>query len=80
MEFNKCSRCGCFFSHTGNICPNCISKDSVEIQKLENYLEDYTIPNTIEQLSYNTGISPKNLNRYINNNNKFSSIINQHTT
>ena len=57
MEFNKCSRCGCFFSHAGNVCPNCVSKDSIEIQKLENYLEDYTAPNTIEQLSYNTGIT-----------------------
>ena len=78
MEFNKCSRCGWFFSHAGNVCPNCVSKDSIEIQKLENYLEDYTAPNTIEQLSYNTGISHKNLNRYINDNNKFSNII-QHT-
>lgn len=78
MEFNKCSRCGCFFSHAGNVCPKCVSKDSIEIQKLENYLEDYTAPNTIEQLSYNTGISHKNLNRYINDNNKFSNII-QHT-
>ena len=76
MDFNKCSRCGCFFSHSGNLCPNCVSKDSAEIQKLENYLEDYSMPNSIEQLAYNTGILPQNLHRYINENDKFSKLCN----
>lgn len=68
MEFNKCSRCGSFFTHAGNVCPNCVSKDSTEKQKLSNYLEENSMPNTIEQLSYNTGILTNNLNRYLNEN------------
>ncbi len=74
MEFNKCSQCGTFFSNPGKLCPNCATKDTVKIQKLENYLENYSTPNSLEELSYNTGISPKDLNRYINNNNKFSNL------
>lgn len=65
-----------FFSHSGKICPNCVSKDSMEIQKLENYIDEYAIPNNIEQLSYNTGISTKNLQRFITENKKFSSLSN----
>ncbi len=76
MEFNKCSQCGAFFSNTGKLCPNCATKDTVKIQKLENYLENYSIPETLEELSYSTGISSKDLNRYINENNKFSNLNN----
>ena len=74
MEFNKCSQCGAFFSNEGNICPNCATKDTAKILKLENYLETYSIPNTMEELSYSTGISPKDLSRYINENDKFSNL------
>lgn len=75
MEFNKCNRCGSFFTHGGNVCPNCAVKDNTDISKLENYIEDCTIPSNLEQLSYNTGISINNLNRYISDNPKFSNII-----
>ena len=76
MEFNKCDRCGCFFSHSGNICSNCVSKDCAEIQKLENYLEDYSVPNSIEQLACNTGISTRNLTRFIHQDSKFFKLKN----
>lgn len=75
MEFNKCSRCGSFFINNGNICPNCTAKDTVDISKLENYIQDFNVPDTLEQLSYNTGISMNNLNRHINQNPKFSEIV-----
>lgn len=76
MDFNKCNRCGSFFVHSGNVCPNCAAKDSADISKLENYMQDFNIPETLEQLSYNTGISIPNLNRHISENPKFSGIIN----
>lgn len=76
MEFNKCSQCGTFFSNQGKICPNCTTKDTVKIQKLENYLENYSTPDTLEELSYSTGISPKDLHKYINENDKFSNLNN----
>ncbi len=71
MNFNKCQRCGCFFITDGYICPSCTPKDNTEISKLNNYFSE-NIENTekinINELSSITGISTKNLARYINNN------------
>ena len=66
MELNKCSRCGAFFVSGNNVCPNCEVRDSAEIFKLKSFLEenDYT-GSSIEDLSCNTGISVKNLNRFL---------------
>lgn len=64
MQFNKCSRCGSFFVSSGDVCPNCAPKDKFEMNKLQNFLEDSDINSSIESISYNTGISVKNLNRY----------------
>ena len=64
MQFNKCSRCGCFYTNSGDVCPNCEPKDNFEMNKLKNFLEDSDTNYSIENISYNTGISIKNLNRY----------------
>ena len=66
MEFKKCERCGCFFVSDNAICCNCEPKDTLEILTLKNYLEVNNEENTVENLSINTGISEKNLNRYLN--------------
>ena len=42
MEFNKCNRCGSFFIQSGNFCPNCAEKDSANLSKLENYIQDFS--------------------------------------
>ena len=68
MEFKKCERCGCFFASTSNICDNCIAKDNMDISKLKNYFENNdNVPNFGTIIS-ETGISEKNLNRYLQNN------------
>jgi uncharacterized Zn finger protein (UPF0148 family) len=77
MEFNKCPQCGCFFAYSGKMCPNCAKKDTQKIQKLENYIENYNIPNTLQELSFSTGISEKDLNRYINKDARFSQLNKQ---
>lgn len=74
MEFNKCPQCGSFFAYSGKICPNCTSKDNKQIKKLENYLQNYSIPDTVNELSGNTGILPKDLTRFINQDNKFANL------
>ena len=66
MELNKCKRCGAFFVSSNCVCPNCEPKDNAEIFKLTNFLEENDCPNSIESLSCNTGISVKNLNRFLN--------------
>ena len=38
MNLNKCSRCGCFFASTTDVCPKCESKD--ENDKERNKIEE----------------------------------------
>ncbi len=67
MEFKKCERCGCFFLSDSAVCCNCSPKDSFEMSKLKNYLESENYSNSIDWISVDTGISVKNLNRYLSN-------------
>ena len=67
MEFNKCSRCGAFYTTENSVCPNCEPKDMCEQITLRNYLNENAMPDSLEILSANTGISVKNLNRFLNN-------------
>lgn len=69
MQFNKCSRCGAFFVNSGEVCPNCEPKDNLEMNRLKNFLENSDTNNSIESISFNTGISMKNLNRYFSKDN-----------
>ena len=67
MEFNKCSRCGAFYTTSNNVCPNCEPKDNCDQLKLKTFLEENDVPSSLEALSTDTGISIKNLNRYLSN-------------
>ena len=44
MKFNKCSRCGCFFSSLDDVCPSCKSKDEIDIRTLKNFLDNTDKP------------------------------------
>ena len=70
MEFNRCSRCGAFFATQNNVCPNCAPKDACEQLTLKNYLEENSMPASMEALSADTGITIKNLNRFLGENDK----------
>lgn len=65
MEFNKCSRCGNFFVSNNDICPKCEPKDTLEFTTFKTYIEENGITNNLDILSTETGISTKNLNRFI---------------
>lgn len=65
MELNKCKRCGAFFASNDNVCPKCAPKDMMELQKLKCYLQENDLPSSVESLSYTTGISIQNLNRFL---------------
>lgn len=67
MEFKKCERCGCFFTSNDNVCYNCLTKDRFEMSKFKNYVEENNISNiaSLNDLSIQTGISSKNLNRFL---------------
>ena len=65
MEFKKCIRCGSFFVTEGEICQNCTPKDRLDIIKFNNYIEN-NVGETATNISINTGINIKNVNRYLN--------------
>lgn len=73
MEFKKCERCGSFFTTTENVCQNCMPRDNFELLKLRNYINENNNLSSIQDISINTGISIKNLNRYLTGN-EFSEI------
>ena len=65
MEFKKCNRCGGFFATDGDICPKCSPKDHLELSTFKNYIEENGL-SSLEAMSVGTGISIKNINRFIN--------------
>lgn len=65
MEFNRCSRCGSFYVSEGNVCPKCASKDGFEFSTFKTYIEENGFENSLETISGETGISVKNLNRFL---------------
>ncbi len=77
MNFNKCSRCGCFFLTEGTVCPNCQPKDQLEINRLKDYIAENTdISYNMNHIISSTGISDKNLNRFLADT-QFSNFANQ---
>lgn len=74
MNFNKCKRCGNFYLvNSRNItstCPICTQKDNNDIMKINRFFKENsnnTQQITVNKLSNITGISEKNITRYIKN-------------
>ena len=64
-EFKKCNRCGGFYVAEGYVCPKCSPKDNLELSTFKNYIEENGI-SSAEEMSVGTGISTKNINRFMN--------------
>lgn len=79
MELNRCRRCGAFFVSDSAVCPNCEPKDTAEIFKLKDFLAENDCPDSIEGLACTTGISLKNLNRFLEQED-FSEVISKFDT
>lgn len=67
MEFKKCCRCGVFFASSDNVCSCCQAKDEQDLYKLNTFMNESGIPLSVANLSAGTGISEKNINRFIEN-------------
>ena len=65
MEFNKCIRCGNFYVSSGNVCPKCSIKDNFEFSTFKNYVSENGLDTSLDTVSYETGISVRNLNRFL---------------
>ena len=67
MEVVRCSRCGAFYTNGGYVCPNCTEKDNFELSTFKNFVENNGMElKSLDQVSISTGISEKNLNRFLN--------------
>ncbi len=69
MEIKKCVRCGQFFETVNDVCNNCLAKDNKDIGKLKDYFSYGYVAGKVSlgDISSNTGITIKNLNRLIEN-------------
>ncbi len=65
MELNRCSRCGSFYVAEGNVCPKCSTKDGFEFSTFKSYVQQNGFENSLNTISSDTGISVKNLNRFL---------------
>ena len=65
MEFNKCSRCGNFYISNDLVCPKCKTKDAFEFETFQSYIQENGLTQNLDTISSQTGISVKNLNRFL---------------
>ena len=65
MELNRCSRCGNFYIAQGNVCPKCSIKDGAEFSVFKSYVQENGLDNSLNTISSQTGISVRNLNRFL---------------
>lgn len=72
MNLNKCERCGCFFTSKNQVCPNCQEKDENDIKQLKKFLNDSDVDVSVESLSAQTGVSIKNVNRFLKDKNLYN--------
>ena len=69
MEIKKCARCGNFFTSEYEVCQNCEKKDNADVNKLKGFLmEGLSVGTTKTDVANSTGITMKNLNRYLSGN------------
>lgn len=66
MEVVRCSRCGAFYTNNGYVCSKCSNKDNFELATFKNYVEENGVNvKSLNQISISTGISEKNLTRFL---------------
>ena len=65
MEFKKCTRCGNFYVSEGNVCPRCTAKDNMEFSTFKTYIQENGFEGSLTNISGETGISKKNINRFL---------------
>lgn len=78
MEFKKCPRCGNFFTSEIDVCQSCKNNENLDIQKLKSYFEENESAEgyTVQEISVQTGINSRNLNRFLLND-EFSDYMKQ---
>ena len=66
MELKRCARCSKFFASDVDVCNECERKDVADLSKLKGFFaEGYSKGISKMEISASTGISARNLNRYL---------------
>ena len=66
MEIKRCARCGKFYASDVDVCHECEKKDLADLSKLKGFFADSYINGVSKmEISASTGISARNLNRYL---------------
>ena len=66
MELKRCARCGKFYASEVDVCHECEKKDLADLSKLKGFFADnYVVGISKTEISATTGISARNLNRYL---------------
>ncbi len=66
MELKKCARCGKFYASDVDVCHECEKKDLADLSKLKGFFSDSYVSGVSKlEISASTGISTRNLNRYL---------------
>lgn len=66
MDVKRCSRCGAFYTNDGYVCTKCTNKDNFELNEFKNFVEERGIEfNSLSEIALETGISEKNLYRFL---------------
>ncbi len=66
MELKRCARCGKFYASDVDVCQECSKKDLADLSKLKGFFaENYVSGVSKMEISASTGISARNLNRYL---------------
>ena len=66
MELKRCVRCGKFYGSDVDVCKECEKKDLSDMSKLKVFFaENYVTGVSKMEISASTGISARNLNRYL---------------
>ena len=68
IEARKCARCGCMYIAETEVCSACQQKDGADLYRLKGFLSEGSgEPITQGELSIATGISNRNLARFLQN-------------
>lgn len=66
VEARKCARCGCMYISDSEVCGKCQTKDGADLYKLKGFFLENGLTNlTQRELAIQTGISDKNLSRFL---------------
>jgi len=67
MELKKCPRCGSFYTSELFVCQNCRTNETLDVETVKNYIVQYGLNESAEEMSMKTGVNLNNINRYLGN-------------